>query len=406
MGDSSSASANIGNVCACNAGYTGEIISLITSPYFSGPIPCPDGSFGFGESVLAGYAGSIVAKVGSPFYEDPACVPVDCPVADTLGGTIPDGCTCLFGYNGSITASTEPPFYTSTCTAVPCPANSVGETIPKGCFCDNLGGYYGDLSPPGVAPFYSNGCTLAHSCQELYALSGSSRPYAQKRIVATPNGNTFAVRCDEGWTLVASRSSGVQLFNEPPKDDSLDPNSKAPGRVSAIWNSTNDIFSFRRIRFSSPDKAYDIAVDFGSLTSLLTLNNLPFSGTPLSGVTILNPRHPSPLPVSPGFQYFYWKAQGAVEADSSMAQAQIAFTNYANVGNTVGWDTNLANGGGYWVASGTRSADPAMSTDNAAGLVMGPVAGCTWSATCGTDPFPVLTFGGTSRFPNTLIWLQ
>jgi hypothetical protein len=204
---------NVGTGCTCNAGHSGSITASTTSPFYTGsctPVACPANSFdvcratgaaaGFDSSGLD-ITNTVVANIGACIAlceTTPLCVGIVFnPCVKTVAGNtcwlkssrgqystsnpcrcsyflsdsranlvsswdypvanVPTGCTCKAGYGGVITASTASPFYTGSCTAVPCPANSVGINVPTGCTCG--AGYSGTIVASTNSPYYTSSCT-------------------------------------------------------------------------------------------------------------------------------------------------------------------------------------------------------------------------------------------------------
>ena len=109
----------------------------------------------------AGYAGTPTytacdSRLGGA-YAVSGCTAVACP-ENSEGDSVPLGCDCKAGFSGSVSATTKAPFYDSTCSDVRCPANSSGTNVASGdCVCDE--GWEGEVTASVEAPFYVSTCT-------------------------------------------------------------------------------------------------------------------------------------------------------------------------------------------------------------------------------------------------------
>ena len=108
-----------------------------------------------------GYAGTPAyaacdSRLGGD-YTVSGCTAVACP-ENSDGESVPLGCDCKPGYSGGVVATSKAPFYDSTCGDVRCPANSSGTNVARGdCACDD--GWEGQVTASTVAPFYVTTCT-------------------------------------------------------------------------------------------------------------------------------------------------------------------------------------------------------------------------------------------------------
>ena len=179
-----SSGVDISSGCACNAGYSGTISGTSSTPFYSGscvPNDCTPtevansdkattGSiFGMtGQSLIvscnAGYSnsgGPIATCSSSGTFNTITCSAVNCP-ANSVGTNLGSGCTCHPGYSGSITATTNAPnYFSGVCTAVACPSNSAGTNVIAGCTCNS--GFSGLITATTSYPFYDGSCLSIYS---------------------------------------------------------------------------------------------------------------------------------------------------------------------------------------------------------------------------------------------------
>ena len=158
--------------CTCKDGYNGAVLATSTAPFFVSTcmlVTCPGNSTGQPSCrCIAGYKSSGNASTSALSFNTTtgtyttACQPVLCP-ENSVGVTIPTGCSCNRGYNGNLTAIQLAPFFASGCVAVPCPVNSVGTSVISalGCSCDV--GYSGVVVVSNSSPFFTSTC-IAVSC--------------------------------------------------------------------------------------------------------------------------------------------------------------------------------------------------------------------------------------------------
>jgi hypothetical protein len=83
-----------------------------------------------------------------------SCSAVPCP-ANSSGGSVPLGCICNAGFSGSVVPTSTAPYSTS-CRPVACPLHSFGIDVATGCSC--LHGYSGTVQATRSPPYYTSSC--------------------------------------------------------------------------------------------------------------------------------------------------------------------------------------------------------------------------------------------------------
>jgi hypothetical protein len=155
----SSVGPNVPMGCTCSPGLSGTVTASSVSPFFVST--CASLSF-------------------LPSISHPA---VACP-ANSAGSSLSSGCTCNAGYSGSIIPTSLFPFFTSSCQGddllslltpgVSCPANSVGSSVPAGCTCRP--GFSGTVTATSLSPFFVSTCAGCVSCLASHAQLSRARP--------------------------------------------------------------------------------------------------------------------------------------------------------------------------------------------------------------------------------------
>eukprot|EP00048_Salpingoeca_helianthica_P012078 m.174484 g.174484 ORF g.174484 m.174484 type:complete len:803 (-) comp15322_c1_seq2:224-2632(-) len=145
-----------------------------------------------------------------------------CP-ANSVGQSIGKGCVCNAGFRPVMTPSLTAPFTVLVCEAVACPSMTVGSTVVQGCTCNTTAGYYGPaLVATTTAPYYNNSpCRRFSSCVELQAQTTIPAPFGKVSGVYNIlyGANTILpVFCDQvtsggGWELALKigTASGTQF---------------------------------------------------------------------------------------------------------------------------------------------------------------------------------------------------
>ncbi|MFO0607205.1 MAG: fibrinogen-like YCDxxxxGGGW domain-containing protein [Polyangiales bacterium] len=226
------------------------------------------------------------------------------------------------------------------------------------------------------------------NCREVLASGGTTSGVYTIDPDGAGGAAPFDVYCDQttnggGWTLVAIREPGIQMFAETTRAPLIP--TDATGRSANIWASNNTSFPFTSIRYTNTTPSFAIAA-LGGDTTLNALNTVnssyvstPLTATVTSSVSTLT--------------NFYWRAQSGANSPFSDSSdwAYMAFAESGINAFGDGWDVFHP----FWVLAGTdHTVDPFNATDDSVGLVVG-MASCHWHSTC-TNTFVT----------RTLVWLR
>ena len=251
------------------------------------------------------------------------------------------------------------------------------------------------LSQNEIQGIYNNELSsyALNTCKDLLA-SSPSGIYTIDPDGAGANA-PFQCYCDNttdggGWTLMAVRASGIQMFNEASATPLL--TSATSGRLGTVWSASNNTLNFTKIRYTNDNSESAIAT-FPSSVNLNYLNTTysSYTSTPTNAtVTSTDSRLTS----------YYFRGQSGANSPYSDSSdwAAMVFSTSSISGYGDGWDT--ANG--YWILSGTDNTnDPMSTTSNAVGK---PKVGSTASAHWNNSG--VFTTTGTTYVMKTYVWVK
>eukprot|EP00931_Biecheleriopsis_adriatica_P035279 TRINITY_DN20309_c0_g1_i4.p1 TRINITY_DN20309_c0_g1~~TRINITY_DN20309_c0_g1_i4.p1 ORF type:complete len:2705 (-),score=392.19 TRINITY_DN20309_c0_g1_i4:60-8174(-) len=183
---------DVASGCFCDAGFTGEIDTSTSEPYYSGSC---DRACSV-HSCSAGYSPKAPASSIAGVDDQACCDEVACPT-NSDGTAVHTGCTCSTNYSGSITATSANPYFSGVCSptcalhscsaglspksdqsiigsddatccdAVSCPADSTGVDVARGCTCDD--GYAGAITAQTTSPYYAGECRQTSAVCRSYS---------------------------------------------------------------------------------------------------------------------------------------------------------------------------------------------------------------------------------------------
>eukprot|EP00047_Mylnosiga_fluctuans_P023624 m.142571 g.142571 ORF g.142571 m.142571 type:complete len:899 (+) comp9650_c1_seq5:761-3457(+) len=200
---SSIAQAREGRVRADQLAQTANLTAAVSASLASEHSRAASGEAAIAAAMMtASTAATLLTTTDAALTYKTLPTAVACP-ANSTGASVPSGCACLPGYAGEVFYSATPPYYTGSCQAVPCPAGTSG-TAPS-CAC--APGYLGTVV--AVAGGYSSTCTVA-ACPtnaEGTAPSCACKPGFSGAIVAVAGGYSGA--CSAVPCPASSAGDGV-----------------------------------------------------------------------------------------------------------------------------------------------------------------------------------------------------
>lgn len=267
--------------------------------------------------------------------------------------------------------------------------NAGNYTSPSGTIIYTISGTYTgtNLSETYTLTFGTTVCNdiivgLMRTCKDL-AQGQPSGIYTIDPDGAGPN-LPFDCYCDNvsnggGWTLVAVRDAGINIYNETPTNPLL---TSATSGKTPVWFSSNTSFNFDNIRFTNDNNEYSIAT-FSSGTTLSSLNStyVTYSITPVSAtVTSSDSRLTS----------FYLRGQSGANApfNDFSDWAYMAFS-IANINVGDAWDVLHP----WWVLSAVDHTNDPSTTSIVCGKVnVGSNGGSNHWSSVNTSSVTVKTY--------------